>query len=219
MQRSTRSCLRARPTRLALLLTAALGLVVAAGALADLPDGSTTSDQVARGRLRVMNGLCADCHNRSGNVDPSEPNWLAGLPPEEFWEVGPFKVRPRNLTPDNATGTGRLSERQIFNALRYGLKPGDTPDVVITSNTPGQGNFPANPRYLAPPMPWRAFRHLPDEDLWAIVAYLKHGIKPVSNKIPASEGPPDFWASESTPAKIGPQPLPPYPADSEEFRP
>src|SRR5258708_12227862 len=27
-----------------------------------------------------------------------------------------FHTRPRNLTPDNTTGMGRFSERQIFNA-------------------------------------------------------------------------------------------------------
>ena len=58
----------------------------------------------------------------------------------------PFHTRPRNLTPDNVTGLGRFTERQIFNALRYGLRPDDTPDVEITSTTPGQGNFPDTPR-------------------------------------------------------------------------
>jgi hypothetical protein len=58
-----------------------------------------------------------------------------------------------------------------------------------------------------------------DGELWDMIAYLKHGIKPVSNKVPDSEGPPDFWASSYTPDKIGPYPLPPYPAASEELKP
>jgi hypothetical protein len=119
------------------------------------------------------------------------------------------------LTPDNLTGIGRFSERQIFNALRYGLRPGETPDVDITSSTPGQGNFPAHPKYLALPMPWPAFRHMPDEDLRAIAAYLKHGVKPVTNRVQDSEGPPDFWASEYTVEKIGPYPALPFPAAQE----
>jgi hypothetical protein len=211
----------ARPPRSALLVTAAVGLVTAVAGFADLPDGPATMDQLARGRLRVLNGGCADCHNR-GRVDPGDANWLAGyLPgtPGQPFQVGPFKVYPRNLTPDSLTGLGRISERQIFNALRYGLKPGDTPDVVITSNVPGQGNFPATPKYLAPPMPWPTLRHLPDNELWDIIAYVKHGIKAVSNKVPDSEGPPDFWASSYTPGMIGPFPLPPYPAANEEFKP
>jgi hypothetical protein len=197
-----------------------LGLVTAVTCFADLPNGAATLDQVARGRLRVMNGGCADCHS-GARVDTGDPNWLAGFiagRPGEF-AIGPFKTRARNLTPDNTTGLGRFTTRQIFNALRYGLKPGDTPDVVITANVPGQGNFPAAPKYLAPPMAWPTFRHLPDEDLWAIAAYLKHGIKAVNNKVADSEGPPDFWAGAYAPGAIGPFPLPAYPDKNEEFKP
>ena len=131
-------------------------------------------------------------------------------------QIGPFKTRVRNITPDNTTGIGRFTERQIFNALRYGLRPGETPDVEITSTIPGQGNFPANPKYLAPPMPWPTWRHMPDADLWAIAAYLKNGLKPVSNKVQDSEGPPDFWRSEYTVEKIGPYPAPAFPTANEK---
>ena len=126
-----------------------------------------------------------------------------------------FITRPKNLTPDNATGTGRFTERQIFNALRFGLRPEETPDVEITSTTPGQGNFPLHPHYLAPPMPWMAWRHMPDADLWAIAAYLKNGLKPFSNKVADSEGPPDFWAGEMIPAKIGTYPAAAFPTANE----
>jgi hypothetical protein len=133
----------------------------------------------------------------------------------QIFDIGPFKTRPRNLTPDNATGLGRFSERQIFNSLRYGLRPGETPDVEITSNVPGQGNFPANPKYLAPPMPWQAWRHMSDEDLWAVSAYLKRGLKPVVNRVEDSDGPPDFWASAYTVEKIGTWPAAPFPTARE----
>src|SRR5690606_23185092 len=129
--------------------------------------------------------------------------------------IGPFRTRPRNLTPDNATGVGRFSERQLFNALRFGLRPGETADVEITSMTPGEGNFPANPKYLAPPMPWPAFRNMQDDELQAIAVYLKNGVLPVSNRVKDSDGPPDFWASEYTPEKIGPYPPPAYPTTRE----
>src|SRR5690606_5311661 len=123
------------------------------------------------------------------------------------------RTRPRNLTPDNTTGLGRFSERQIFNALRRGLRPGETPDVEITSSIPGKGNFPENPKYLAVPMPWPSYRHMADEDLRAIAAYLKRGLKPVRNRVVDSDGPPDFWASEYTPEKIGTYPAPAFPTD------
>jgi hypothetical protein len=34
-----------------------------------------------------------------------------------------------------------------------------------------------------------------------------------------SQGPPDNWASSYTADKIGPYPLPPYPAGNETFQP
>jgi mono/diheme cytochrome c family protein len=171
-------------------------------------------DQLRRGRLLLINHGCADCHG--GGPNPAADGFLAGAKgPEQEFVIGPFKTRPRNLTPDNTTGTGRFTERQLFNALRYGLRPGETPDVDITSNVPGQGNFPANPKYLAPPMPWPAFRHMSDDELRAIVAYIKRGVKPVVNKVTDSEGPPDFWASAYTEEKIGPYPAHPFPTKNE----
>jgi hypothetical protein len=129
-----------------------------------------------------------------------------------------FHTHPRNLTPDDETGIGRFTERQIFNALRFGVRPEDTPDVTITSTTPGKGNFPAHPHYLAPPMPWPAWRHMHDNELRAIAAYLKRGLKPVHNKVAESEGPPDFWASaykEMPDVKIGAYPAPAFPTANE----
>jgi mono/diheme cytochrome c family protein len=185
----------------------------------------TARDTILLGRELVINHGCADCHGGAAPV--VETKWLAGMqaPIQQFY-IGPCAVEPgakpcfltraRNLTPDNATGMGRFTERQIFNAIRFGLRPGETPDVTISSSTPGVGNFPANPRYLAPPMPLPSFRHMSDRELWAIVAYLKRGVRPVSNKVPDSEGPPDFWASEYTPAKIGPYPMPAFPTAQEQ---
>lgn len=174
-------------------------------------------DQVLRGRALVAQTACAACHG--GAVNPGQDGWLTGvrpaLNPELVFQIGPFKTYPRNLTPDNITGIGRFSERQLFNALRYGLRPGDTADVEITSTTPGQGNHPLNPKYLAPPMPWPAWRHLSDDQLRAIVAYLKNGVRPVSNRVQDSGGPPDFWASEYTAEKIGTLPAAPFPTENE----
>jgi mono/diheme cytochrome c family protein len=170
--------------------------------------------QVALGRQLVLSHACGECHGGADN--PAGDGWLQGVKrPAQEIKMGPLTVRPRNLTPDNLTGLGRFSERQIFNALRFGLRPGDTPDVEITSMTPGQGNFPERPHYLAPSMPWPAWRHMTDQELWAIAAYLKRGLKPVVNKVADSDAPPDFWASEVTPEKIGPYPVAKYPTANE----
>jgi mono/diheme cytochrome c family protein len=191
------------------ILVVSIGLVAQGCAPAPADDTSVTAtdsatQQIMRGRELVLEHACSGCHG--GVFTPDAQTFLVGVTssrPDLEFLIGPcafqkgaqpcFRTRPRNLTPDNLTGLGRFTERQIFNALRFGLRPGETPDVEITSMTPGEGNFPAAPKYLAPPMPWPAWRHMPDEDLWAIAAYLKNGVAPVDNLVADSEGPPDFW--------------------------
>jgi len=227
---------RRKPGAAALAL-AGLSVVAFVGARAGMPGsgaarpGAVGADpQVLLGRHLVLNHDCGGCHG--GGDDPAAPGWLQGeKTPDQAFAIGPcpatpspeqpcFHTHPRNLTPDNETGLGRFSERQIFNALRYGLRPEDTPDVTITSSTPGQGNFPLHPHYLAPPMPWPGWRHMYDAELRAIAAYLKRGLKPVHNKVTESEGPPDFWAAEyagGIPAlKLGPYPALPFPTVNEQ---
>ena len=185
-----------------------------------LPTAKASQAQVLRGRAVVTSFGCVDCHAQGVN-NPASATWMAGYVKggtQGIFQIGPFATYAANLTPD-ASGIGNLTDQQIYNALKYGLDPGATPDAAISGTTPGQGNFPATPHYLAPPMPWTSTRHLSDDDLWSIVAYLKHGIKPVANIVPDSQGPPDFWASSYTPDKVGPYPLPDYPAASEQFTP
>lgn len=192
---------------------------------ADTQPAQGSKDQVLFGRQLVINHDCAGCHG--GLADPTAKGWLAGaMSPAQEFQIGAcsfanpaakpcFITRPRNLTPDNATGLGRFTERQIFNALRFGLRPEDTPDVDITSMTPGQGNFPSTPHYLAPPMPWISWRHMSDPELKAIAAYLKRGLAPFSNKVIESDGPPDFWASAYDAKKVGAYPAPAFPTANE----
>jgi hypothetical protein len=215
-------------TSLALILAtlvAGYGCGSSSGARSGLPGDRVTMDQVARGRAIITQSGCVDCHNHGKN-DPSETMWLAGYQSANPNDPGKFSIAgaatyAANITPDNATGIGMHSDRQIYNAITYGLDPEATPDVVITSPTPGQGNFPANPTYLAPPMPWTSIRNMTDADRWAIVAYLKHGIKAVSNTVPASASGPPFspttWAPLYAPSAIGVSPVPAYPLSNEQF--
>ncbi len=204
------------------------GEVGASAAAGWSPGQEVSKEMILRGRELVLQRACGTCHG--GMDDPTSEAWLAGtMSRAQEFPIGAcvekpgaqpcWITRPRNLTPDNATGLGRFSERQIFNALRYGLRPGETADVEITSTTPGEGNFPISPKYLAPPMPWPAFRHMPDEDIWAIAAYLKHGLKPVSNRVQDSDGPPDFWESVYAEMGHGPYPAAPFPQASEVMPP
>jgi hypothetical protein len=209
----------------AALVSAVAILAMAAFTRAPREAQQQDRDKILRGRFLILSHACGDCHG--GGDNPAATGWLIGITaPDQEFSIGAcattpgaqpcFKTRPRNLTPDNTTGLGRFTERQIFNALRFGLRPGETPDVDITSMTPGQGNFPARPKYLAPPMPWVSWRFMPDEDLWAIAAYLKRGLKAVSNKVEDSDGPPDFWASGYTVDKIGPYPAVAFPTVNEK---
>lgn len=227
MHGSTRSVWLARLSMVTLV--AAGAAVVAAFTMAPTPNSldqdQSREEMVLRGRELVINHGCGGCHG--GGANPAAEGWLVGITsPSEAFPIGEcgepgaegcFMTRPRNLTPDNTTGMGRFSDRQIFNALRYGLRPGETADVEITSSTPGEGNFPMFPKYLAPPMPWNSWRHMSDDDLWAIAAYLKDGLKPVSNQVADSEGPPDFWASGYVPEVYGTHPAPDFPAAMERM--
>lgn len=186
---------------------------------------ATALDTIQFGRNIVIHHGCGDCHGGADN--PAAPVWLSGYRAETdslftLFKVptpgGVFLTRPRNLTPDVETGLGRFSEQQIFNALRFGLRPGETPDLEITSTTPGQGNFPATPKFLAPPMPWPAFRHMSDLELRAIAAYLKRGVKASVNRVADSEGPPDFWAGLYT-QFVGPAVSPAFPTATEQAPP
>jgi hypothetical protein len=87
-------------------------------------------ERVLRGRQLVLDHDCAACHR---GPSPDAAGWLGGItsPTQEF-VIGPcfqdakapcFNGRPRNLTPDRETGLGAFSDRQIFNALRFGLRP------------------------------------------------------------------------------------------------
>lgn len=180
----------------------------------ELKASTGTQSQVLWGRQLVISHGCGGCHG--GGDNPASKGWLAGATvPEQEFQIGPFKTIPRNITPDNVTGIGRFTERQIFNSLRYGLRPGETPDVEIMSSVAGVGNFPKNPKFLAPPMPWPEWRHMSDDELRAIAAYLKRGLKPVSHKVADSQGPPDFWAGVYA-KENGPYPAVAFPTANEQ---
>jgi mono/diheme cytochrome c family protein len=201
------------------------------------PSDQSVLEQVMRGRQVVIQHDCGACHG--GGTNPANDGWLQGMrdPSNPAFPVGRtgqppvegmcaqrpdpascWMMRPANLTPHSTTGTGRYTDRQVFNALRFGLRPSTTPDVEITSSTAGQGNFPQHPDYLGLGMPWPSWRFMSDSDLRAVIAYLKHGLKPVDNKVDPSDAPADLWASEYTVEKIGPYPAPAFPTAREVRR-
>jgi len=85
--------------------------------------------------------------------------------------VGPWGTSfTANLTSDE-TGIGNWTEQQFIYALRHGKLKG----------LPGS-------RDLLPPMPWDMYKHMTDEEMKAIFAYLKT-TKPIKNVVPAPEPP------------------------------
>lgn len=119
-------------------------------------------DPVERGAYLVTIMGCNDCHT---------PGYLYGQPDmnrmlsgSEVGWVGPWGVAySRNLTPDQETGLGSWTDEQIVTVLRTGQRP--------------------DGRMLAGIMPWANFSQLTDDDVHAIVAYLR-SIPPVSHKAP-----------------------------------
>ncbi len=138
----------------------AAALVHSTAALAESP--------VERGKYLVSLGGCNDCH--TPGVFLGKPDFSRALGGSEVgFEIPGLGVfHGPNLTPDKETGLGDWTNEQIATAIRKGERP--------------------DGRELAPIMPWRAFAILTDQDVSAIVAYLK-SLPPVKNKVPGPFGP------------------------------
>ncbi|PRY05023.1 cytochrome c [Pontibacter ummariensis] len=147
-------------------------------------------EQVLRGEYLVTIMGCNDCHSPkvygpNGPV-PDAQRLLSGHPANyalakvdttllKSWVmfnshstavIGPWGVSfAANITSD-PTGIGTWTEEQFFKAMREGKAKGL-----------------ANNRNLLPPMPWQTYSRLKDDDLRAILAYLK-STKPVKNVVP-----------------------------------
>jgi hypothetical protein len=90
---------------------------------------------------------------------------IATNPSLTAW-AGPWGISyTANLTPDE-TGIGAWQESNFITAIREGKFKG-----LSTS------------RSLLPPMPWQMYRHMTDDELKAVFAYLKT-LKPIKNVVP-----------------------------------
>lgn len=151
----------------------------------------TQQELIARGKYLVTTGGCDDCHTpkiytANGPVPDTTKrfagflqgeklpaldvkyvapgNWVATESNFSAW-VGPWGISyASNLTPDNATGIGALTEEMFIKTLR-------------------EGKYMGVGRPLLPPMPWPTIGQMTDEDLKAMYAYFKT-IKPIHNEVP-----------------------------------
>jgi len=136
-----------------------------------------TPENIERGRYMAVNVLqCVDCH--------SERDWsLYGGPPVEPIGAGracmtretiaagvnagqenfPGLMCIRNITPDVETGIGSWTDGEVIRAAREGV------------NRDGQGLFPI--------MPYFIYKNVADDDMEAVVAYLRT-LQPVESVKP-----------------------------------
>jgi mono/diheme cytochrome c family protein len=135
-----------------------LALVLAVAAAGPAPAQSL----LARGEYLVKGVAgCGNCHDPRGG--PAADKALAGgfeLKEEMFTAVAP------NITPDPETGIGTWTEAQIEKAIRDGVRPDGT--------------------IIGPPMPIELYRRMSDNDVKAIVAYVR-SVPAVKNKVAKSE--------------------------------
>lgn len=125
---------------------------------------STDSAVIARGKyLAYGPAHCGTCHVPMDKYMDVEKGDL--MPLSGGWELSipPGTFRAPNITPDKETGIGNLTDGEIARTLRY---------MVGFDN-----------RFIAPFM---SFRDLSDEDLTAIVSFLKSQA-PVKHKVERSE--------------------------------
>jgi mono/diheme cytochrome c family protein len=140
--------------------TLLFGLMVATQVSAQAPAS------VERGRY-LMEGVlsCGNCHFQRGQQGQPLPE--RGLSGGMVFDQSPaFKAYASNITPDPDTGIGRWTDAQLARAIREGVRP--------------DGSI------IGPPMPPMEFyRHLSDDDLQAVIAYLR-AQPPVKNVVPKS---------------------------------
>jgi len=115
-----------------------------------------------RGRYVLMSTDCTGCHVTPGPQGPMPDMYLAGG--RKFVTATRGTVVSRNLTPDPETGLARRTDEDVKRVLRSGIYP----DGRAISHTA---------------MPWAQFSNWSDEDLHAVVVYLRH-VKPVRHEIP-----------------------------------
>ena len=123
------------------------------GTVAEIP----RSNKVAYGEYLAKIGHCIECHTPL--VRGRRDFMRTGAGGQVF--LGPWgESKARNITPDRETGIGQWTDRQIKRAISSGIR--------------------ADGGKLRPPMAFRYYVNINDDDLDALVAYLR-SLKPMRN--------------------------------------
>ncbi len=125
-----------------------------------------TPERLERGKyLANIAANCIDCHSKRDVTKYSMPiiPGTEGMGGEMFDKTVadiPGVLYAKNITP---AGIGDWTDGEILRAITVGV------------NKKGEALFPL--------MPYNRFRHMSQEDLYSIIAYLRT-LKPIENKIP-----------------------------------
>lgn len=129
-----------------------------------------TPERLERGEYLATAVLaCLDCHTEHDATRRTHPKTgPVGAGGTCFTrEMGlPGTVCAANITPDSETGVGDWTDDEILRAIREGVDREGNP--------------------LFPLMPFASYRNLPDEDAYAVVAYLRT-LEPVRKERPETQ--------------------------------
>jgi mono/diheme cytochrome c family protein len=136
----------------------------------DAPDIkiNATPEMIERGRY-LANGFaaCMECHSEkdmSKFAGPIIPG-TEGKGGMDFGE-GAGKIFAKNITSDKETGVGSWTDGELFRAITMGVDKNGEP--------------------LGPMMPYMYYRTMDEEDIKAIIAYIRT-LAPIKNAVPQHE--------------------------------
>lgn len=136
-----------------------LALALAAGT------ASAQQGRLERGKYLMDSVVaCGNCHVQRG--PQGQPLMDKGLSGGMVFDEKPFRAVASNITPDPETGIGKWTDAQLAKAIREGIRPDGS--------------------VIGPPMPIEFYRHLSDDDLAAIITYLR-AQPPVTNAVAKSK--------------------------------
>ena len=168
-------------------------LIMTASSALNAQDNSSKDVKIQRGKVLVNQGRCNDCHTplveTEDGLVPDTKRTLSGHPAdsetpkipsveidsEEWLEflssldstawAGDWGLSfSANITPDPATGIGKWNQDTFVEIMRSGRH------VSLKRN-------------INPPMPWKDYAKLSDENLQSIFAYLAT-LNPINNAVP-----------------------------------
>lgn len=188
-------------------LTSSLLILVALASCSPQPEkkpetkaAPTDEEMIARGSYLVNAIGCDDCHSPKMMTDhgpvPDPATRFGGHIEGDLRDkvakdalgnwflfnssltaaVGPWGISYAGNISSDQTGIGTWTEEQFIRAMREGQYKG----LVGT-------------RKLLPPMPWQNFAKLTDDDLKAMLKYLK-STKPVQNVVPPPVSPEELMS-------------------------